>query len=177
MHILLMYKHILLPGGMEMKQLWDKWKPYIISVHIALAVGGLSALLSMNGMESYEATVTKPALTPPGWLFAVVWTILYALMGISAARVWLAKESEARSRGLNLYVAQLIVNFFWSLIFFNPQAFGFALLWLVLLWVLVFLMVRQFHRVDRLAALLQIPYLIWLTFAAYLNFGVWVLNR
>ena len=160
-----------------MKQLWDKWKPYIISVLIALAVGGLSALLSRNGMESYEATVTKPVLTPPGWLFAVVWTILYALMGVGAARVWLTKESEARSRGLNLYVAQLIVNFFWSLIFFNAQAFGFALLWLVLLWVLVFLMVRKFHRVDRLAALLQIPYLIWLTFAAYLNFGVLVLNR
>ena len=106
-----------------MKQLWDRWKPYIISVLIALAVGGLSALLSLNGMESYEATVTKPVLTPPGWLVAVVWTILYALMGVSAARVWLTKESEARSRGLNLYVAQLIVNFFWSLIFFNAQAF------------------------------------------------------
>lgn len=160
-----------------MKQFWDKWKPYIMSVLIALAVGGLSALLSMNGMELYEATITKPALTPPGWVFSVVWTILYVLMGISAVRVWLTKDSVARSRGLNLYVAQLIVNFFWSLIFFNAQAFGFAVIWLLLLWVLVFLMIRQFYKVDRLAALLQIPYLIWLTFAAYLNIGVWILNR
>ena len=160
-----------------MKQFWDKWKPYIMSVLIALAVGGLSALLSMNGMELYEATITKPALTPPGWVFSVVWTILYVLMGISAAQVWLTKDSVARSRGLNLYVAQLIVNFFWILIFFNAQAFGFAVIWLLLLWVLVFLMIRQFYKVDRLAALLQIPYLIWLTFAAYLNIGVWILNR
>ena len=160
-----------------MKQFWDKWKPYIMSVLIALAVGGLSALLSMNGMELYEATITKPALTPPGWVFSTVWTIPYALMGISAARVWLTKDSVARSSGLNLYVAQLIVNFFWSLIFFNAQAFGFAVIWLLLLWVLVFLMIRQFYKVDRLAALLQIPYLIWLTFAAYLNIGVWILNR
>ena len=139
-----------------MKQFWDKWKPYIISALIALGVGGLSALLSMSGMEAYEAMVTKPALTPPGWLFSVVWTILYVLMGISAARVWLTKDSAARSRGLNLYVAQLIVNFFWSLIFFNAQAFGFAVIWLLLLWVLVFLMILQFYKVDRLAALLQI---------------------
>ncbi len=160
-----------------MKQFWDKWKPYIISALIALGIGGLSALLSMDGMETYDAIATKPALTPPGWLFSVVWTILYALMGISAARVWMTKERAARSRGLNLYVAQLIVNFFWSLIFFNAQAFGFAFIWLLLLWVLVFLMILQFYKVDRLAALLQIPYLIWLTFAAYLNIGVWFLNK
>ena len=151
-------------------------KTLIKAIAIPLVVGGISGFLSRNGMEIFD-TLNKPPLSPPGWLFPVVWTILYALMGVSAARVWLTKESEARSRGLNLYVAQLIVNFFWSLIFFNAQAFGFALLWLLLLWALVFLMVRQFHRVDRLAALLQIPYLIWLTFAAYLNFGVWILNR
>lgn len=159
-----------------MKLLWDKWKHYIISALIALGIGGLSALLSMNGMEAYNATVTKPALTPPGWLFSVVWTILYVLMGISAARVWMTKDSAARSRGLNLYVAQLIVNFFWSLIFFNAQAFGFAVIWLLFLWVLVLLMILQFYKVDRFAALLQIPYLIWLTFAAYLSIGVWYLN-
>ena len=130
----------------------------------------------MGGMDAYSTTVLKPALTPSAWLFPVVWTILYTLMGISAAKVWLAPPSSAREKGLNLYVAQLIVNFFWSLIFFNAQAFGFAVLWLLLLWVLVFLMILQFYKVDKKAALLQIPYLIWLTFAAYLNIGVWVLN-
>lgn len=155
---------------------FKKYLPYIIGAGIALAVGGLSGLLSMNGMELFSETVAKPPLSPPGWLFPVVWTVLYTLMGISSAMVWLSPEREARSRGLNLYVAQLIVNFFWSLIFFNAQAFGFAALWLMLLWVLVLLMILQFRRVDRLAAFLQIPYLLWLTFALYLNIGVWYLN-
>ena len=162
-------------GVIEMKL--SKWKPYIISAAIALAVGTISGFLSMKGMKIYEATVLKPALTPPGWVFAVVWTILYTLMGISAARVWMAQGSPERSKGLNLYVAQLIVNFFWSLIFFNAQAFGFAVIWLLLLWALVLLMVLEFYKVDKLSAFLQIPYLIWLTFAAYLNIGAWYLNR
>lgn len=152
------------------------WKPYVVSAGIALGVGTLSSLLSIAGMRVYEETVTKPALTPPGWIFAVVWTILYVLMGISAAKVWLTKLSTHKSRGLNYYVVQLIVNFFWSLIFFNAQAFGFALVWLLLLWALVLLMILQFGKTDRSAAMLQIPYLIWLTFAAYLNFGVCILN-
>lgn len=160
-----------------MKQKWNTWKPYVISAAIAIAVGALSGLLSVKGMEVYTAAVEKPVLTPPGWVFGVVWTVLYALMGISAARIWLSKDNGAKDKGLNLYVAQLIVNFFWSLIFFNAQAFGFAVLWLLLLWVLVLLMILQFYKVDKFAARLQIPYLIWLTFAAYLNIGVWLLNK
>ena len=153
-----------------------KWRPYIVSALIAIAVGGLSALLSVDGMQAYSSMVEKPPLTPPGWLFGVVWTVLYALMGISAAKIWLSADSVAKGKGLNLYVAQLIVNFFWSLIFFNAQAFGFALIWLLLLWVLVLLMILQFYKVDKKAALLQIPYLIWLTFAGYLNLAIWWLN-
>ena len=156
---------------------WKKWKPYVISAAIALAVGGLSAVLSMEGMMLYEQTALKPPLTPPGWVFSIVWTILYTLMGIGAARIWLTPGSKERSKGLNLYVVQLIVNFFWSLLFFNAQAYGLAALWLILLWVLVLLMIIEFSKVDKLAAWLQIPYLVWLTFAAYLNLGVWFLNR
>ena len=155
---------------------WKTWRPYIISALIALAVGGLSGLLSMDGMEVYSTSVIKPTLTPPSWLFGVVWPILYGFMGIGAAKIWLSGDSVAKSRGLNLYVSQLIVNFFWSLIFFNAQALGFAFAWLLLLWVLVLLMIVQFYKVDKKAALLQIPYLVWLTFAAYLNLGVWIMN-
>ena len=154
-----------------------RWKPYVFSAGIALLIGTLSGLLSRGGMMAYELTVMKPVLTPPGWLFPVVWSILYILMGISSAKIWLADDSPERKKSLNLYVAQLIVNFFWSLIFFNAQAFGLAVIWLLLLWILVFLMIRQFYKVDTQAALLQIPYLIWLTFAAYLSIGVWLLNR
>ena len=156
---------------------WKAWKPYVISAAIALAVGGLSAVLSMEGMMLYEQTTLKPPLTPPGWVFSVVWTILYTLMGISSARIWLTPESKERSKGLNLYVVQLIVNFFWSLLFFNAQAYGLAALWLILLWILVLLMILEFSKVDKPAAWLQIPYLVWLTFAAYLNLSVWFLNR
>ena len=125
----------------------------------------------------YAQTIVKPPLSPPGWVFPVVWTLLYALMGTGAARIYLAPPSKARSLGLNLFIVQLVVNFFWSPIFFNLQTFGLAFFWLLLLWGLVLWMILAFRKVDPLAAKLQIPYLLWLTFAAYLNLGVWYLNR
>ncbi len=148
----------------------------MIFIGIAEAVGALSGFLSMEGSRSFSETVAQPPLSPPGILFPIVWTILYALMGISAARVYLAEPSQARSQGLNLWIAQLVINFFWSLIFFNDHAFGFAFFWLLGLWALVALMILQFWKTDKVAALLQLPYLLWLTFAAYLNAGVWYLN-
>lgn len=152
------------------------WKTYLFWIALAEGVGALSGWLSRAGMEVYMATVVKPPLSPPGIVFPIVWGILYALMGIGAARVSLTPPSPARSRGLNLFIAQLVVNFFWSLIFFNQQAFGFALAWLGLLWVLAVWMALAFRQTDPLAAWLQLPYILWLSFAAYLNWGVWVLN-
>ena len=153
------------------------WKPYVFWILLAEAVGALSGWLTREGTEIYAQTILKPPLSPPGWVFPVAWSILYALMGIGAARVSLSPPSGERSRGLNLWIVQLVINFFWSPIFFNLQAFGPAFFWLLLLWVLVLWMVFVFRKVDPLAAKLQIPYLLWLTFAAYLNFGVWYLNR
>ena len=153
-----------------------KWKIYAIWIAVTELVGVLSALLSRKGMQAYDATVNQPPFVPPMWVFPVAWSILFVLMGIGAAMVWLAPESALRRRGLNLFVAQLIVNFFWSLIYFNLQAFGFAFVWLVLLWLLVAWMSWTFYQVKPLAGLLQIPYLLWLTFAGYLSFSVWMLN-
>ena len=153
------------------------WKIYAFWIGLSEAVGLLSGYLTRAGTQSYAEMLQKPPLSPPGWVFPVVWTILYALMGISAARIYLTPPSQARSRGLNLFVIQLAVNFLWSPIFFNAVAYGFALLWLLFLWVLVLIMILQFRKVDKTAARLQIPYLLWLTFAAYLNYGVWQLNR
>ena len=152
------------------------WKPYLFWILLAETVGGLSGWLTREGTKIYQQTIVQPPLSPPGWVFPVVWTILFALMGISAARIYLAPPSRERSRGLNLFIAQLVVNFFWSPIFFNLQAFGFAFLWLLMLWGLVLWMIFTFRKVDPTAAKLQIPYLLWLTFAAYLNLGVWYLN-
>ena len=154
----------------------NKWKIYAFWIALSEVVGIIAGLLIRNGVEIYGLTVNKPPLSPPDWLFPVVWTILYALMGISAARVWLAEDSREKSRSVSLFIAQLAVNFFWPLFFFNLQAYGFALLWLILLWVLVFLLIFNTRRVDMLASWLLIPYLIWLTFAIYLNFGVYLLN-
>ena len=152
------------------------WKTYLFWILLAEGIGFLSGWLTRAGNKLYEQTAVKPALSPPGLVFPIVWGILYALMGFSAARIYLAAPSHLRSRGLNLYVAQLVVNFFWSLIFFNAQAYGFAFLWLVLLWVLVLAMILTFRKIEPLAGLLQIPYLLWITFAAYLNWGTWQLN-
>lgn len=149
---------------------------FIVWILLTEAIGVLSGFLSREGMKIYMATVIKPPLSPPGWVFPVVWGILYALLGIGVAMVYRAPPSRQRSRGLNFYIAQMIVNFFWGLIFFNARAFGFAFFWLLLLLVLVVGMVLSFHQVQPLSAKLQIPYLLWLVFAAYLNFGVWLLN-
>ena len=150
-----------------------KYLPWILAVE---AAGVLSGLLSRQEMQMYAEMIQKPTLSPPAILFPLVWTILYALMGIGAARIAASADGDLRSRALNVFVVQLVVNFFWSLIFFNAQAYGFALVWLLLLWVLIIAMILLFWPVDRLAALLQIPYLLWVTFAAYLNYGVWRLN-
>ena len=152
------------------------WKTVLLWVLGAEAAGALSGWLSREGTQIYQQSILQPPLSPPGWVFPVAWTLLYALMGISAARIYLAPASRERSRGLNLYIAQLTVNFFWSLIFFNAQAFGFAFLWLLILWALVLWMILVFASTDTVASRLQLPYMLWLTFAAYLNLGVWSLN-
>ena len=154
-----------------------KYKPYLSSVLLACAVGALSGFLSRNGMQEFQTSVLKPPLTPPPILFPIVWTILYVLMGLGAALVAQSPSGRSQRTALRIYALQLAVNFFWSILFFNFSAYFAAFLWLILLWVLVLLMIWSFAGVNRAAALLQIPYLLWLTFAAYLNWGVWVLNR
>ena len=155
----------------------SKWKTYVLWVLFAEAVGALSGWLTREGTKIYNAVIVQPPLSPPRIVFPIVWGILFALMGIGAARVALAPASEARSRSLLIFLVQLAFNFFWSIIFFNFQAFGFAFIWLMLLWLLILWMILSFRKVDPLAAWLQLPYLFWVTFAAYLNFGVWLLNQ
>ena len=152
------------------------WKAYFAFILLSVGTGILAAVLTSAGIELYNGALVKPPLSPPGILFPIVWTILYTLMGISAAIVWLSPESSDRKMGLNLFIAQLIVNFFWSLIFFNAQAYGVASVWIVILWASVFIMTLKFYRVDPPAGWIQLPYLLWLTFACYLAFGVWFLN-
>ena len=153
------------------------WKPYVYWVLFTEAVGLLAGLLTRSGTQLYKLTVTKPPLSPPALVFPIAWTILYALMGIGAARIYLTPHSKARDDCLRIYLIQLGVNFFWSILFFNAQAFLAAFVWLVLLFGLIVWMYLCFRELDLTAARLQIPYLLWVAFAGYLNFGVWMLNR
>lgn len=152
------------------------WKTYTFWILFSEMVGALSGWLTREGTKIYNQTIIQPPLSPPSVVFPIVWGILFALMGIGAARIDLSSASGNRSRSLLLFIIQLIVNFFWSIIFFNFQAFGFALIWLIFLWGLILWMILSYRKVDTLAARLQVPYLLWVTFAAYLNFGVWFLN-
>ena len=157
--------------------MWNKIKPYVISVAIALAVGGLSALLTAGSMDLYSEIV-QPPLAPPSFLFPVVWTVLYILMGISSAMIYLEKDNMPQevSRALAVYAVNLFLNFFWSIIFFNMRAYLFAFIWLVALWAVILIMIVKFKKVSPLAACLQIPYLIWVTFAGYLTLAIYILN-
>ncbi len=162
--------------------MWEKIKPYLlpygIGIAIPLTVGILSAFLTRGGMEIYGQIQTPP-LSPPSWLFPIAWSILYVLMGISSATVYIKRERnypEAR-RGLLYYAVSLVFNFFWSIIFFNGRVFMLAFLWLILLLSLIILTVLSYRKVDKFSAYLQIPYILWVIFAGYLNFGIWFLNR
>ena len=150
-------------------------KKLIIALVVPLGVGGLSALLSgsMAGFQELDA----PPLTPPGWLFPVVWTILYLLMGYASYRILVSgAEPAAIRKALTFYGIQLFLNFLWPLIFFGLQWYWLAFVWLLVLWVFIYLTMYQFGQIDDTAENLLIPYLLWVTFAGYLNFGVALLN-
>lgn len=144
---------------------------------VSEAAGILSGLLSMEGMKTYSQSAVRPGFTPPDIVFPIVWTILYALMGIGMARVQLYGSLPGRVKAGNLFLFQLIINFFWPLVFFNSRAYGLALAFIALLWILTAQMIGAFGKEDRLAGILQIPYLLWLSFAALLNEQVWQLSR
>ena len=152
------------------------WKTYALWILLAEAVGALSGWLTREGTRIYTETAVRPPLSPPSAAFPVVWVILFALMGIGAARIWRSPPSKFRSRGLLLFFVQLAFNFVWSILFFNLERYGLVFGWLIVLWFLILGMILTFRRIDRKAALLQIPYLLWVSFAAYLNLGVWLLN-
>lgn len=150
-----------------------QWKKLIICLAIPLAVGGLSAFLTRNSMENFES-INKPILAPPGWLFPVVWTILFILMGIASYLVLTSGKSNTSA--LAIYGIQLVFNFFWSIIFFNLEMYLFAFIWLVVLWLLILKTTILFYQISKPAGYLMIPYLLWVTFAGYLNLAIFFLN-
>ena len=150
-------------------------KKLLIALAIPLAVGGLSALLS-GGMGEYMQ-FNRPPLSPPGWLFPIVWTILYLLMGYASYRIYTSGKDElAVRKALTVYVIQLGLNFLWSILFFGFDWYLGAFILLIGLWVAIYITMKRFTGLDEKAGDLLLPYLLWVTFAAYLNLGVFLLN-
>lgn len=155
-----------------MKHKWTNVLLWIVGTEL---VGALSALLAGGNFSAYYQSLNQPPFAPPGWLFPVMWAILYALMGISA---FLIQESDSfqKKPALVLYGAQLLANFLWSPVFFGLKwKLGAAVVVVVML-VLIIAMIAAFFRIRRSAAYLNIPYLLWTAFAAYLTIGVLILN-
>ena len=153
-----------------------KWKYYIGSILLVLAVGTVAGLLTRAGTMQY-GELAKPAFSPPAAVFPIVWTILYTLMGIGLARIFLSEAAQVRNQGLNLFWLQLFFNFMWSILFFNYKAYGIAFFWLLVMLALILAMIKKWYKTDPLAAKLQIPYALWVAFAGILNFAVWQLNK
>ena len=145
----------------------------IISILIPIAVGSLSALFS--GRTSLYSQINKPALSPPGYVFPIVWFILYFLMGVSSYIIY-ESNSLKKENALKTYALQLFFNFWWSIIFFRFSLYLFAFLWLLVMIALIAMMIYKFYQINRLSSYLQIPYLLWCLFAAYLNFMIYRLN-
>ena len=156
-----------------------KKNKYFISIALILApllIGIASAILTKDMMQEYGA-LNKPPLSPPTILFPIAWTILYLLMGIASALIYSKEEySDYRNVGLTLHMCQLILNFFWSIIFFNMKKYVFAFVWLVILWLVVFSMMANYKKISKTAFFLNVPYIVWLTFAGYLNLAVAIIN-
>ena len=150
------------------------WKSLVALIVGTLAAGAITGFLTQKNSAFYEA-LTKPVFAPPGWLFPVAWTLLYAAM---ATAMWFVLRAKGQDRFLllGLYIAQLAVNLLWPYLFFVQHALGLAFFWLLLLWMLAGIMLYQFFRESRVAGWLLVPYQLWLTFAAVLNFSLASLN-
>ena len=151
-----------------------KERTFIINLIIPLLVGGLSAWLTRQQMETYMH-LNKPLLSPPGWLFPIVWTFLYILMGISSYMIYISQD-DRRENALIIYTFQLFINFCWPLFFFNLHNYFIALMILLVLIVTVIYMMILFKQINKTSFYLNIPYIIWLFFALYLNFMIFINN-
>lgn len=150
-----------------------EWIGLVVSLVICFAVAGVGSLATTPNIPTWYATLNKPTWTPPNWLFGPVWTVLYAMMGVSA---WLVWKRGGWSPALTLFAIQLVLNLAWSFIFFGFHQMGLGFLEIVLLWLAIAATVLMFFQVAKVAAILLIPYLLWVSFAAALNFTIWRLN-
>jgi translocator protein len=149
----------------------------LVSLAVPLAAGAIAGMFTAQAVPDWYASLNRPAFSPPNWLFGPAWTVLYILMGISFFLIWECDAGKARNLAMIIFLIQLLLNFGWSFIFFHFKMIGLAMAEIVLLWVSIFIMLFLFYRVKPTAAYLNIPYLLWVTFAAILNSAYYLLNR
>lgn len=147
-----------------------------VSVAIAQSAGLIGTVFTVSAIPTWYRTLDKPVFAPPNWVFAPVWTILYTLMGIASFLIWEKRDRRDVRDTLLLYAAHLALNALWSVLFFGLENPGLAFIEIVLMWVTLGVTMIRFHRIKPLAAYLLVPYLLWVSFAAILNFGIWLLN-
>ena len=156
-----------------------KFKPlaFIISIAITLSIGALGGWATAQSVKTWYPTLNKPSFNPPNWLFGPVWTSLYILIGIAAYLVWMKRDQIAHvPRTVAIYFIQLILNLGWSFIFFYLHEIGFALAEILMLLAVIILNAVLFYRIDKWAGLIFIPYILWVSFAAFLNYNLFILN-
>ncbi len=148
----------------------------IIAILIPLMVGFISSTFTTPNIPTWYAGLNKPSLNPPNWLFGPVWTLLYILMGIASYLIFISTNSLNRYRSLIIYGIQLVLNFFWSFIFFSMQNTGLALAEIIAMWITILITIFNFNKINKTAAYLLIPYILWVSFATYLNASIHFLN-
>ena len=148
----------------------------IMCLTFTLSVGFLGGIATANSVKDWYVTLNKPIFNPPNYLFGPVWTLLYILMGVSFYLLLQEEKSNKRSIALIIFYLQLFLNFCWSFIFFNFHMLGFAFFEIILLWLTIVLMIVSFRKLNKISAYLQIPYLLWVSFASILNGSIWLLN-
>ena len=154
----------------------NRYLKLALCITLPLLVGGISGYATATSINTWYITLSKPFFNPPNYLFGPVWTALYILMGISFYRILQSRESEIRTKAIIIFCIQLILNFCWSFLFFNFQLLDISFIEIIMMWISIATMIYIFSIVDKTAAYLQIPYLLWVSFASVLNGAIWYLN-
>ena len=150
---------------------------FLISILLPLSLGAIAGMFTSQSVPEWYATLNRPSFNPPNWIFGPVWTTLYILMGISFFLIWKQEASKVRNRAILIFLLQLLLNFAWSFIFFYFNMIGLALVEIILLWISIVMMLVVFYKIKPIASYINIPYLLWVTFATVLNASYYILNR
>ena len=154
----------------------NKFIKLALCITVPLLIGGISGFATATSINDWYVSINKPSFNPPNYLFGPVWTTLYILMGISFFMILQSPANEFRKKAVTIFCIQLFLNFWWSFIFFKFQLLGLAFIEIILIWISIITMITLFYKINKTASLLQIPYLLWVSFASVLNGSIWFLN-